>query len=229
MRERFKQLKKGELPTRQHFNRLSDVAQRFASLLNGPWSSRHTGSSAVFANLPPWQQFTLEITNTIPDESSDEVDGRYLAKIIWWSHSLLKWEATETKEWVVDARGLLFPIMGVGERFNAYFDELRGGFVPLGPTFLQGICLAENHPGRGTLFDVNIGYRDKADDSWVYYDSLFSCIDWRFGVPYPEAGATGLANWRWSDNAEVGFTDRILEVVALDCDTPGACTTIALS
>jgi hypothetical protein len=84
---------------------------------------------------------------------------------------------------------------------------------------LRGGCLAEAHPGRGTAFDIHLGTWSPANDKWIYaaVDTV-KAIDWRYGVPYPGAGATGLFAPMPSDTY-----GTIWENVALDCDTPGAC------
>jgi hypothetical protein len=172
--------------------------------------------------LSPWAQVTLQITNTKVDDNDTDTSGMYLGKMIHYAHSDAEWKDTKVKEWEIDGSGTTFPIMGEDERVSCFWDIQRGMFVPMAPQFLQGICLNENHPGRGVLFDVHIGVRNKSDNGWDYYQTpLFKCIDWRFGVPFPNAGATGLAEWRWSNS--VVYPNKILEVVSLDCDTIGPC------
>lgn len=84
---------------------------------------------------------------------------------------------------------------------------------------LIGGCLAENHPGRGEEFDIYLGSWDSSAQKWIYdEETAYKSIDWRYGVPYPEAGSTGLFEARASDANGV-----IYEVVALDCETPGSC------
>jgi hypothetical protein len=86
---------------------------------------------------------------------------------------------------------------------------------------LVGFCLAEDHQLRGNETDVWVGTWSIANHAWTYDCTTtftLQMIDWRYGVPYPDAGATGLGQWREStDNG------AILEVVALDCDSPGSC------
>lgn len=86
---------------------------------------------------------------------------------------------------------------------------------------LRGGCLDENHPGRGVSFDIHLGTWNSATTTpmWEYdLTTTVKAIDWRFGVPYPDAGATGLFEQRPSD--EYG---TIFETVSLDCSTPGEC------
>lgn len=84
---------------------------------------------------------------------------------------------------------------------------------------LIGGCLAENHKGRGVVFEIYLGSWSAADHKWNYdTETEVKAIDWRYDVPYPNAGATGLFTPRASDTYGV-----IMETVALDCDTPGAC------
>lgn len=81
---------------------------------------------------------------------------------------------------------------------------------------LIGGCLYDDHPGRGTAFNIYLGAWNPATDSWVYdCTTTATAIDWRYGVPYPDAGATGLFKCRKSDTY-----GTIWEVVALDCEAP---------
>jgi hypothetical protein len=93
-----------------------------------------------------------------------------------------------------------------------YFVRKGGG----GNTLIGG-CLDEDHPGRGIAFDIQLGTWDPANDKWTYGGTA-KAIDWRYDVPYPDAGATGLFEARASDTH-----GTIYECVALDCDTPGSC------
>jgi hypothetical protein len=86
---------------------------------------------------------------------------------------------------------------------------------------LKGGCLDENHPGRGVVFHIHLGTWDSvgASPHWNYdLTTTVHAIDWRYGVPYPDAGATGLFEARSSDTY-----GTIYETVALDCSSPGAC------
>lgn len=85
---------------------------------------------------------------------------------------------------------------------------------------LTGGCLYEDHPGRGIGFYIRLGVWDTAYDAWSYdpsEDPVWA-IDWRYGVPYPAAGSTGLFEARGSD-----YYGTIWECVALDCESPGEC------
>jgi len=90
------------------------------------------------------------------------------------------------------------------------FDQSESGLI--------GCCLVDDHPGRGVLFDVHLGYWDYMNLVWVYTTSIGKAIDHRYGVPYPEKGATGLFEKRKSYSH--GF---IWECVSLDCESPGEC------
>lgn len=84
---------------------------------------------------------------------------------------------------------------------------------------LIGACLNEDHPGRGTVFEINLGTWSTAENKWIYSSGEpVSAIDWRYGVPYPTGHATGLFEARSSDDYGV-----IYECVSLDCESPGAC------
>jgi len=80
-----------------------------------------------------------------------------------------------------------------------------------------GGCLAEDHPGRGVVFAIWLGAWDATNHEWDYDETgdPEAAIDWRYGVPYPNQGATGLFISRASDTY-----GTIWEVVALDCEVP---------
>jgi len=93
---------------------------------------------------------------------------------------------------------------------------------------LVGGCLSEDHPGRGMKFGILLGEWDPVDTVWVYDQGAVTAIDWRYGVPYPDAGSTGLfVKRRWiveAESEEEEDEERdIYEVVALDCSSPGEC------
>jgi len=86
-------------------------------------------------------------------------------------------------------------------------------------TGLTGACLNEDHPGRGTPFEINLGVWDPAQNKWIYSSGEpVTAIDWRYGVPYPAGHATGLFEARTSTTYGI-----IWECVALGCESPGAC------
>lgn len=88
-----------------------------------------------------------------------------------------------------------------------------------GSSSLIGGCLDEDHPGRGTVFDIHLGSWTSSTNKWTYdTTTIHKAIDWRYDVPYPDEGATGLFTPRASDTH-----GTIYECVALDCSTPGAC------
>ena len=106
---------------------------------------------------------------------------------------------------------ILFKPTGTGEKICAVLFTDRSGLI--------GGCLAEDHPGRGAAFDVHLGNWNSSSNGWDYDSTAtVKAIDWRYGVPYPPAGATGLFERRPS--AEFGV---IWETVALDCESPGGC------
>ncbi len=67
--------------------------------------------------------------------------------------------------------------------------------------------------GVTVTFGAVAGYT--TDDIWGADAWIIRCIDWRYGVPYPGKGTTGLGVWRHS--SEYG---SIIEVVSLDCEIP---------
>lgn len=87
---------------------------------------------------------------------------------------------------------------------------------------LIGACLAEDHPGRGLVFGIWLGIWSPSLHEWEYDDSganSIPAIDWRYDVPYPDQGATGLFTPRSSDTY-----GTIWECVALDCSDPSTHT-----
>jgi hypothetical protein len=110
-------------------------------------------------------------------------------------------EGSEVEVWQLPSR----------RGFRYWFRPLIRGLV--------GGCLAENHPGRGEPFDIHLGLWSSALNRWVYDEQTTNkAIDWRYGVPYPDAGATGLFQMQKSD-----LYGAIWETVDLDCSSPGTC------
>lgn len=94
----------------------------------------------------------------------------------------------------------------------------RWWFRPLSDGLIGG-CLAENHPGRGEPFLIHLGVWSSALNRWVYDEqTTVRAIDWRYGVPFPDAGSTGLFEARPSD-----LYGTVWEAVSLDCSSPGSC------
>lgn len=101
------------------------------------------------------------------------------------------------------------------DTLSLYYVVAMGGQTSL----LLGGCLKEDHPGRGEVFDLYLGYWDSDQNEWVYVEEwVVKAIDWRYAVPYPDAGTTGLFTPRPSTTY-----GTIFECVALDCVSPGAC------
>jgi hypothetical protein len=91
---------------------------------------------------------------------------------------------------------------------------VRWAVVRLGEPFgqLVGVELKVDHPGKGVVFDVYTGYWHPDTHLWAYEHTVsFKAIDWRDLTAYPEAGATGLGQWRRSTTY-----GNILEIVDLD-------------
>ena len=111
----------------------------------------------------------------------------------------------------------------IGDVGIASWDHnMEWGIITMLQQGLRGGCLNEDHPGRGTVFEIHLGTWNPSHASggkWIYDTETISyAIDWRYGVPYPDEGSTGLFESRASDEYGV-----IWECVALDCETPGAC------
>ena len=106
-----------------------------------------------------------------------------------------------------------------GYRIIGDYDDCSGTMrvVKAAETdLLIGGCLAEDHPGRGEVFAIWLGTWNSATHEWDYdEEEAEPAMDWRYGVPYPGQGATGLFISRASDTY-----GTIWEVVALDCEVP---------
>jgi hypothetical protein len=96
---------------------------------------------------------------------------------------------------------------------------------------LIGFILDEDHPSKGIPFDITLGIWNPSSLEWDYTGEAAKAIDWRHGVPYPLKCATGLGVWRAADDLSTGTSGtgeqdtRIMEVVALDCTSPGCAGT----
>lgn len=113
-----------------------------------------------------------------------------------------------------DHERLRYELLHLRTMLRAYMSTM-----PDAADRLVGGCLAENHPGRNSVFHIHLGVWTPASDSWTYEPTdTVHAIDWRYGVPYPTAGATGLFVARISTTH-----GKIYEVVALDCESPGDC------
>lgn len=87
----------------------------------------------------------------------------------------------------------------------------------IAPEMLQAGCLAQDHPGRGTVFNIKLGFWNATSHSYAYRTETVEAIDFRYGVPYPKIGATGL----FTPRSSVTY-GTIYETVALDCSSPGS-------
>jgi len=83
---------------------------------------------------------------------------------------------------------------------------------------LYEFCLAENHPGRGVVFEVYLGTWDPDEHDYCFGGDPVKAIDWRYEVPYPDAGARGQGYFKTST-----AHGRILIPIDMDCESPGAC------
>lgn len=84
---------------------------------------------------------------------------------------------------------------------------------------LVELCLAEDHPGRGTVFDAYLGTWSSSSNGWGFScGDTVKAIDWRYGTPYPATGSRGLFQAQPSD-----LYGTIYECVSLDCESPGEC------
>ena len=144
-------------------------------------------------------------------ENEDRVSTLWLPE--WWR------KATPSEEEAMESP----PPLWVGDRIYASaIDETRHVTTNYRDRAV-GLCLKEDHQGRGVETEVYAGIWNLGTQTWDYTcttENTFKMIDWRNGVPYPDAGATALGQWRVStDNG------AILEPLEMDCASPGACCT----
>lgn len=111
----------------------------------------------------------------------------------------------------------------LNETINALEDS---GFTKIAwqllddPDGPQRFCLAVDHPGRGVVFTVYRGTWDPDTHAWTFDTSVaIEAIDWFNGAPEPNSGARCWGVERPSNTYGV-----IVEVLELDCDSPGACS-----
>jgi len=238
--EKFPKVSAGEPIRTSRANREGEVLERVARLCPGSGlDGQYGGATLQFSRTLDARLATLKVT--------DVTDAPvYLGVFRQYDFVADEW-TDGTKLWKIDT-GATDTTLNEDDIVVAYYDRKRGAFIPVGGGGgTVGFCLNEDHPGRGILFDVHLGTWDSAVHRWVYAGEaesessgessasessggtsegnssssegdLYKCIDWRYGVPYPLEGATGLGEWRASDTY-----GKILEVVALDCESPGEC------
>jgi len=177
------------------------------------------------ARITPARQTRLAITVADPDSSQYPkapantfhivfVDGSYIETQGWQDHTLANRQSTDNPIAVAHGLGL-----------NCYADEgslvdvfwHNGQWWFITQCLPTGLQLAEDHPGRGIVFNVWVGTRNPVTDGFDYDKSTtYKAIDWRHGVPEPAKCATGDGYWFPSKTH-----GKILYVNSLDCTTPG--------
>lgn len=200
--------------------RLAELETRLAAIEADLRNTRRRGAEQVTAR-ETWPAITKDLgayypAYDYPEPGDDDEDQ---LPVIMLDHRIedgvLDWRqrTPEPRIIALSRVGWLPPDTDVevawdGKRWRIFWADagLRGG------------CLAENHPGRGIVFDLALGRWEKADDEWIYDAGIVKAIDWRYGVPYPAMYATGLFERRLSEDH--GW---IWECVSLDCDSPGEC------
>lgn len=115
--------------------------------------------------------------------------------------------------------------LAIKDKYGHWFAQPPG-------CVLTELCLAEDHPGRGVVFDAYRGTWNAGSDRWSYQneetgtgtdvdcegEATVKAIDWREGTPEPTAGARGyFIPWPSTTHGV------IYDCVSLDCDTPGTC------
>lgn len=215
-REKFRSVKPGQPITAKRATAEGEVLTRLAGVEGGSgMSGRHCGSFLQFNARPGFFQGIFTITERVNTGTDPPT---YLATLRRYNFETGAWTDQE-REWRLDPKGMDVETLAVGDRVIAFWDAHRSMLVPImvsgSDSSLLGIRLIEDHPGKGILMWITLGRWSPAGHGWIYDQGSYRAVDWRHGVPYPEAGATGLAVWRASNQY-----DRILEIVALDCESP---------
>ena len=123
------------------------VLERVAQLRPGAgMDGRHGGSVLQFSRTLDARLATLRVT----DDSDAPV---YLGVLRQYNFQSDEWSDGE-KLWKIDA-GATDSTLSVNDLVVAYYDRKRGAFIPIPAGIgMIAFCLAEDHPGRGILFDV---------------------------------------------------------------------------
>jgi len=120
MSSKFPELRKGQMPSRQHFNRINNAAQRFTNIFD-------RNGDLVGYRLPPWHQLVLEVT----EEGVNGEDDWYYGKIILYSFTDDEWKDEETQEWLIDVGAFGDnEVLITGDRVTCFWDRQRGAFIP---------------------------------------------------------------------------------------------------
>lgn len=84
---------------------------------------------------------------------------------------------------------------------------------------LVELCLIDDHPGRGVVFDAYLGRWSTFAHKWIYdCSTTVKAIDWREVSAYPGAGGRGyFTPWPSDDYG------TIYDCVSMDCSSPGVC------
>lgn len=220
MRDFWKANKSGDPIGAGLFNKLGtayDDVNRFA--VGQGLHMVHTPSMWCVSGDPPFAACSVEVICQTPNPSGTGVlAGIWNVRYRYWDEESSAWATDEDSTYELDVNDSNTSV-AVGDKLTVYWHQQRGMFVPAGPLTLRGGCLAEQHPGRGEPFTLYLGSWDASANGWTYDTTLTVwAIDWRYGVPYPDEGATGLFIPRSSD-----YYGIIWEVVSLDCSSPGPC------
>jgi hypothetical protein len=204
------------LPT-DPLTRLAELETRLAVVEADLRNTRRRGAESVTAR-ETWPAVTAEgedpyVYPEAGDPNEDQLPVIMLdARVV---DGILEWRKRSP-----DPRIIALSRVGwlpIDSKVEVAWDGKRWRIV-WGDAGLRGGCLTEAHPGRGTPFSISLGRWDPAANEWIYDAGVVTAIDWRYGVPYPDAYATGLFERRESE--EFGW---IWETVALDCESPGEC------
>jgi len=131
MHENFPSKKPGDALSARHINDLGRVFGRLSRISGTNQDIRQSGSTISVASSIPWEQHIVIISNLKINAGDTDDSGLYLVQIRYYSFDDAEWKTDDSKEWILDTTSFTV-IYKVGDKVVAYWDELRGAYVPMG-------------------------------------------------------------------------------------------------
>jgi hypothetical protein len=178
------------------------------------WTRRRLAERQTAVLTRPAITVETEEEPSYPPYADGEADLPVITLDVHELGTPAEWEHRYAKSEITAASRTWLP---PGTPVEIAHDGVRWRIMAFGTDLIE-FCLAVDHPGRGEAFDVYLGTWNPDDHDWCFGGDLVKAIDWRYDVPYPDAGARGHGYFR--ESTEHG---RILIPIDMDCDTPGTC------